>query len=45
MIKLAKREALIPLFSVICRLGMGNASTRLFLMTWRVSAFLCKWPV
>jgi hypothetical protein len=33
MIKLAKREALIPLFSAICRLGVGNASTKLFLMT------------
>jgi hypothetical protein len=33
MIKLAKREELIPLFSAICRLGVGNASAKLFLMT------------
>jgi hypothetical protein len=29
MIKLAKREALIPLFSAICRLGVRNYLVRL----------------
>jgi hypothetical protein len=36
MMKLAKREALIPLFSAICRLGVWNASAKEFLITPKV---------